>query len=303
MNSKSSGRAIARGDHPSCTWSIAPWPETPLDPVAFRQALNHPSFPLSNAYDPLWLFANSMGPICLWLAEDIAPKLDLKPGQRILDLGCGRAATSIFLAREFGVEVVAADLWIDAKENRQKIAEAGVSHLVTPVQTGANNLPFEHDSFDAVVSFDAYHYFGTEMRYLSYLSQFVRPGGRIGAIVPGNAIDPDDPQAEPLTPELFDLLGADWFTFRSAEWWRRHWSRTPGISVESAEMVPDGYGNFMRYLVAWEAMIGQSVAEQESGKMLLSKAGSTFGFARVVARRLDDRKRHLGIGEFEHRIA
>lgn len=303
MNSKQSGRANERGDHPSGTWSTAPWPRTPRDPVAFWQAMNHPSYPLSNAYDPAWLFANSMGPVCLWLAEEIVPKLDLKPGQRILDLGCGRAATSIFLAREFGVEVVAADLWIDAEENRQRITEAGVSQLVTPAQAGANRLPFDHQSFDAVVSFDAYHYFGTEMRYLSYLSQFVKPGGRIGVLVPGNSIDPDEPHAEPLTLDLSDTLGADWFTFRSAEWWRRHWSRTPGIAIESAQMVDAGHANFMRYVTAWEAFIGQPAAEQDNGKMLLSKAGNTLGFVRLVARRTDDRKMYFGLGEFEHRIA
>jgi cyclopropane fatty-acyl-phospholipid synthase-like methyltransferase len=36
---------------------------------------------------------------------------------RVLDLGCGRAATSIFLRREFGVQVWATDLWTNASEN------------------------------------------------------------------------------------------------------------------------------------------------------------------------------------------
>ncbi len=39
------------------------------------------------------------------------------PGLRVLDLGCGRASSSIFLCREFGVQVWAADLWFSASEN------------------------------------------------------------------------------------------------------------------------------------------------------------------------------------------
>ena len=43
--------------------------------------------------------------------------LPIEPGTRVLDLGCGRAMTSIFLAREFGAEVWATDLWIAAEDN------------------------------------------------------------------------------------------------------------------------------------------------------------------------------------------
>ena len=35
----------------------------------------------------------------------------LEPGMRVLDLGCGKGLSSIFLAKEFGVQVWAADLW------------------------------------------------------------------------------------------------------------------------------------------------------------------------------------------------
>lgn len=62
-------------------------------------------FPLSNKYDPKWLLNNEMGLNVLWLTELLATKLDLKPGMRVLDLGCGRALSSIFLAKEFGVQV------------------------------------------------------------------------------------------------------------------------------------------------------------------------------------------------------
>jgi cyclopropane fatty-acyl-phospholipid synthase-like methyltransferase len=36
--------------------------------------------------------------------------MNLQPGMRVLDLGCGRALSSIFLHREFGLQVWAADL-------------------------------------------------------------------------------------------------------------------------------------------------------------------------------------------------
>ena len=52
--------------------------------------------------------------------------LDIVPrGAKVLDLGCGRAMSSIFLHREFGVQVWATDLWFSASENLQRIRDAG----------------------------------------------------------------------------------------------------------------------------------------------------------------------------------
>ncbi|MFE1205014.1 SAM-dependent methyltransferase [Streptomyces sp. NPDC058762] len=56
--------------------------------------------------------------------EDLAHDLDLRPGMRVLDLGSGKGATSVFLAREYGVEVVAADLWIAPEQAARVFAEA-----------------------------------------------------------------------------------------------------------------------------------------------------------------------------------
>ena len=68
-------------------------------------------FPRSNEYHPQWMIASSSsGANALWLTEWLSTVVDLRPGMRILDLGCGRAMSSIFLHREFGVQVWATDL-------------------------------------------------------------------------------------------------------------------------------------------------------------------------------------------------
>jgi len=60
-------------------------------------------FPRSAAYDPMWVINNLMGPNVLWLTEFLAQAMNLRPGMRVLDMGCGTATSSIFLAKEFGV--------------------------------------------------------------------------------------------------------------------------------------------------------------------------------------------------------
>ena len=64
------------------------------------------NFPRSSRHHPEWILASVSGAAnSLWLTEWLASAMDLKPGMRLLDLGCGRAASSIFLRREFGVQV------------------------------------------------------------------------------------------------------------------------------------------------------------------------------------------------------
>jgi hypothetical protein len=74
-----------------------------------RDALSPIAFPLSAKYDRRWIRDNALGENALCQAESLARHLPLRAGMRMLDLGCGKATSSIFLAREFDVEVWAAD--------------------------------------------------------------------------------------------------------------------------------------------------------------------------------------------------
>ena len=60
-------------------------------------------FPRSSAYHPDWVITSAMGSNTLWLTEWLTSAMELKAGMRVLDLGCGRALSSIFLSREFWV--------------------------------------------------------------------------------------------------------------------------------------------------------------------------------------------------------
>ena len=142
-----------------------------------HQRLYNARFPRSNKYLPKWILDNEMGPHPLWFSELLSEYLNLKPGMKVLDLGCGRAISSIFFAREFGVKVWATDLWISADDNLARIEESGLTDLVFPVHADAHLLPYAANFFDVIVSIDAYFYFGTDDLYLSYLSRFLRPNG------------------------------------------------------------------------------------------------------------------------------
>ena len=104
-----------------------------------------------------------------------------------MDLGSGQGITSIFLVKEYGFKVYAADLWSDPEENRKFFHEMGISdEELIPVKADATDLPFEKEFFDAVVSTDSYNYFGRDDKFLDEkLLPFVKHGGYIFIVVPG----------------------------------------------------------------------------------------------------------------------
>jgi len=248
-----------------------------MDDDELRARLRVEAFPRSNRYDPRWVMENLMGPNVLWLTEAVTQAIELRPGMKVLDLGCGRAVSSIFLAQEFEVEVWAADLWIPAEDNRERIAAAGLSGRVTAVHVEAHDLPFAAGFFDAIVSLDAYHYFGTDDLYIGYLARFLRPAGSIGIAVPGVTFElPDGP-----TPDLAEGWEWDFCSFHSPEWWRRHWAKTGRVTVERADMIADGHGLWLRWLETCRDA-GYRAPEAEI-ELLRRDAGKTLGFTRVIA--------------------
>ncbi|HUW81540.1 MAG TPA: methyltransferase domain-containing protein [Phycisphaerae bacterium] len=182
--------------------------------IDLRNLLHNDRFPRSNRYDPQWVIENEMGPNVLWLTEPLCEVMDLKPGMSVLDMGCGRAMSSIFLAREFDLQVWATDLWIKPTDNWQRICDAGVQDRVFPIYAEARSLPFADEFFDAVVSLDSYHYYGTDVHYLEFHTlKLLKRGGQIGIVVPASPRDVPHP--------LPDHLGDEWYYWvNSVDWWR-----------------------------------------------------------------------------------
>jgi SAM-dependent methyltransferase len=257
-----------------------PWgPE--LSPADLAAALRLPEFPRAAAYDPDWMLRNLMGPNPIWLAEALAQTMRLRPGMRVLDLGCGRAITSIFLARELDLQVWATDLWIGASENWERVRAAGEERRVFPIHAEAHALPFGAGFFDALVSLDAYHYFGTDDLYLAYVARFVRSGGQLGIVVPGLRRELGAGPPAHLRP----YWEPDFASFHGPRWWRDHWRRSGLARVETADTIPDGW----RHWLTWLEVAGRQgyPSSEREAAMLRADAGRTLGFTRLVATKVD----------------
>jgi SAM-dependent methyltransferase len=233
-------------------------------------------FPRSAKYNPDWVAASISGAANpLWMTEWLAPVLDLRPGMRVLDLGCGRAASSIFLCREFDVQVWATDLWFSASENLLRIRDAGVERGVFPIHADARSLPFAAGFFDAIVCIDCFPYYGTDDLYLNYLARFVRSGGPVGIAGAGLIREVEGP----LPKHLHEWWSQDHWCLHSADWWRRHWQRTGILDIDLAEPMLDGW----KLWLDWQkALFPDNEAELRA---LEADQGSYLGYVRVVGRR------------------
>jgi len=190
-------------------------------------------FPKATQYDPEWVRKHSMGENVLFNLESLTKSLNLQPGMRVLDLGCGKAISSIFLAKEFGVTVWAVDEAISASDNYERILEEGCEDKVIPIEADARSLPFAEEYFDAVIVVDSYTYFGTDEKYLPYIARFVKPDGYIAIV------DVCFTKEIETLAEVPKFLKRDyknyWYFIHSIDWWRKLWEKTGLVQIEAAE--------------------------------------------------------------------
>lgn len=186
----------------------------------------------SKAYDTPELRRMIMGPNPVKLEEELLLDHKIPENAVVCDLGSGQGLTSVFLAKEYGFTVYAADLWSDPAENRAFFDRMGLSRdRIIPVKADAAALPFEKEFFDAVISTDSYNYFGRDERYLDEkLLPFLKHGGYVYIAIPGMKKDCHDHLPEELllswTPEQLEYM-------HDAAYWQDMVSRSKDAEVIS----------------------------------------------------------------------
>ena len=247
-------------------------------------------------YDLEWQLANEMGPNPLWLLEGLTEQMTIAEDDRVLDLGCGRALTSIFLAQEFRARVLANDLWISADDNWTRVQAAGLCDRVFPIHAEARNLPYAARFFDSVISIDAYQYFGTDDLYLGYITRFIKDGGHIGLVMPALMQEIDEPP--PHLTRMRPSGNAFWdpsecWCFHTLRWWRRHFSRSGLVDVEVAEVVKDGWKLWRDWEIIRDG--GGFSGFPSEAPSLEEDAGRYIGFVQIVLK-----KRPAVASRFDH---
>jgi cyclopropane-fatty-acyl-phospholipid synthase len=171
--------------------------------------------------------------------ETVCRKLALKPGERVLDVGCGWGSFPIHAATRHGVDVVGITLSEpQARLARERAREAGVGERVDVRVMDYRELRGER--FDAIASIGMVEHVGDEQidLYASGLADLLQPGGRLlnHGIAQLRAGDPEAggfseryvfPDAAPLQLSRVQLaLERAGFVTEHVEGYGAHYART-----------------------------------------------------------------------------
>ncbi len=106
--------------------------------------------------------------------------LGLVPGARLLEVASGSGGPSLYLARKFGCRVTGVDINEEGLAAARKAAEegnvAGAEYRFADMDT---RLPFDNDSFDALMCIDSMNHFRNRRGVLEEWRRILKPGGRI----------------------------------------------------------------------------------------------------------------------------
>jgi ubiquinone/menaquinone biosynthesis C-methylase UbiE len=135
------------------------------------------------------------------LTRRLARSLELRPGERVLDVASGPGTTALLLAEEFAVDVDGIDFGDRlVARARDGAAQRGLGSRVRFHVGDAERLPFDDEAFDAIVCECAFCTFPDKATAAAEFARVLRPGGRLG--ITDVTLDPSR-----LDPQLATLAG------------------------------------------------------------------------------------------------
>lgn len=216
-----------------------------------------------------------MGPNSIRLLDELLIKYPLcfNKNHVVLDLGCGKGLTSLFISQETGAKVYANDLWIKEEANHKRFTEWGVREDIIPSCEDANHLSFDVETFDAIVSIDAYHYFaGKEGFFEEKILPYVKKDGIVLIAMPGIKEAYEGQQQALLGPWLRNEAEM----LHSLSWWR-------DIIGTSKEIACVDVWEMSNFTVAWEEWFATSnkhaLADQMHYESIIKKYTTFVGIA------------------------
>ena len=112
--------------------------------------------------------------------QELAELCRIDKDTSVLDVGCGIGATTIYLGNTYDCRIVGADIREEMVAKSKKRAQKGIHKNITFQVGDAENLPFENNSFDIVISESVTAFVHSKERAIAEYSRVAKPGGYIG---------------------------------------------------------------------------------------------------------------------------
>ncbi len=183
------------------------------------------------------------GPGGIYLADQISQRMQIRPSDRLLDIGPGHLVSSIFLAKEYGCRVFAYDLWVDATHNYHTIRKFGLEDQIIPIHGDVRELPFAESYFDKIFAMGSYHYFGKDTDFAPYIAKFLDERGMMGIGGPCHVRE-DKTAAIQYYADNHEIE-----QYETPDWWKRHLEESGIFSVEYSSFADKGWE---MWLDCWE---------------------------------------------------
>src|SRR6266536_4041878 len=121
------------------------------------------------------------------ITEKTLRRMDLRPGERVLDLGCGSGWATRLLARMVGEgpEGFCQDVGVDVSDEMIRQARAASKEFenVMFVTGSAAQIPWEENFFDKALSVESFYYYPDQDRALAELFRVMAPHGRLFILI------------------------------------------------------------------------------------------------------------------------
>ncbi|MAL97346.1 MAG: cyclopropane-fatty-acyl-phospholipid synthase [Alteromonadaceae bacterium] len=269
-------------------WLKAFWRDHAPRSTAIEDARNniHHHYDLGNEFYRLWLDQAEMQYTCAYYErpdltleqaqlaklEHVCRKLQLKPGQTVVEAGCGWGGLARYMAREYGVKVLAYNISTEQIRYAREQAEAeGLSDRIDYILDDYRNI---NAPFDAFVSIGMLEHVGTD--HYETMARVIRDNLRPDGLALIHTIGRNKPAKmnawiekrifpgayPPSIGELMSLSEAGPFSLLDAENLRLHYALTLEAWLDrfeaNVEHVRDMYDE--HFVRAWRFYLSSSIA-------------------------------------------
>jgi SAM-dependent methyltransferase len=210
---------------------------------ATLREVDRSEYPELNGYtkDDIW---RDIGPGGLYLVSLLAKQLSLRPNALVLELGCGAAESSLYLAEKFKVKVIAADLWRDPTDTARRIESRGHRGNIIPLKLDVSKpMPFAEEYFDAILCVNNLNFYGTDISVIDRIARHLKKGG--GFCSGGECLNEEfTPEQIENPPDVYNFAEPVWtddfLTSHSPGWWADHIAHSKELQLVACKELEDG---------------------------------------------------------------
>ena len=113
--------------------------------------------------------------------DELVEHCKITENTHILDVGCGVGQTPVYIAKTVGARVTGVDInAMMVQRSQERAQNHGVTHLTEFRVADAQDLPFDDDTFDAVITESVTAFPEDKQRAIDEYTRVTKPGGLIG---------------------------------------------------------------------------------------------------------------------------